>query len=57
MKLPGIGKSIGEKVEEFATTGKIALIEELSGSKDEIKKKAEKEAEKKAGGAAFTFID
>jgi bifunctional polynucleotide phosphatase/kinase len=57
VKLPGIGKSIGEKIEEFATTGKIAVIEELKESKDEIKKKAKQEAEEKAEGAAFAFID
>ena len=45
------------KVEEFGTTGKIALLEELIGNKDEISKKAEEAAKEKAQGAAFTFID
>ena len=37
MKLSGIGKSIGEKVEEFAQTGKLAMMEDLFGAGQEGK--------------------
>ncbi|QDZ23293.1 bifunctional polynucleotide phosphatase/kinase [Chloropicon primus] len=57
MKLPGIGKSIGEKVEEYCTTGKIALMEELFGDVEATKEKAKKEAEDKEQGMAFAFMD
>ena len=57
MKLSGIGKSIGEKVEEYVKTGKIALLQELSGSMEETKKQAEKLAEEKEKGTAFAFLD
>lgn len=57
MKLRGIGKSIGEKVEEYCTTGKIKLMEELFGTVEATKEKAKKEAEEKEQGMAFAFMD
>ena len=57
MKLPGIGKSIGEKVEEFVKTGKIKFAEELLGLSTETKEQAEKEAKEKEQGMAFAFMD
>mmetsp|Transcript_35323 Transcript_35323/g.76683 ORF Transcript_35323/g.76683 Transcript_35323/m.76683 type:complete len:100 (-) Transcript_35323:98-397(-) len=59
MKLSGIGKSIGEKVEEFAQTGKLAMMEDLFGAGQEgkIEEEAKKLAEEKEKGMAFTFMD
>ena len=57
MKLPGIGKSIGEKIEEYVKTGKIQFAEELLGLSSETKEQAAKEAKEKEQGMAFAFMD
>ncbi len=58
MGLPGIGKSIGEKVEEFAKTGKLQMMEDLfGGGAEKIEEDAKKLAEEKEKGMAFNFLD
>ena len=56
-KLPGIGKGIAAKVDEFIRTGKVALLEELEDVGGERAAKAKRDAEEKAKGEAFAFID
>ena len=59
MKLRGIGKSIGEKVEEWCQTGKLKLLEDLCNPEyvQEKKEQAKKEEKEKEEGMAFAFMD